>query len=107
MSRLCVGPVLFGLFLLCAPEARGDDEPPIVLSGESSATGKRLAEARKLFAEREWSDGIAILQSVIDTGGNQLVAVDARRALRARRLAQVSLARLPPKARELYRLRAE
>src|SRR6266516_4066834 len=89
-----------GLFLLCSAAARADDLPAVVLPGESAPTGKRLAEARNLFAMRKWGESITLLQTVIDTSGNQLVAVDARRSVRARHMAQVQLARMPPPFRE-------
>src|SRR5205807_483851 len=96
-----------GLFLLYTTAARADDLPPVVLPGESAPTAKRLTEARTLFAMRKWGESLSLLQTVIDTSANQLVPLAARRSLRARHLAHVQLARMPPPFREAYRRRAE
>jgi outer membrane protein assembly factor BamB len=91
----------FWVSLACA-------EPPIVVvPGESRATALRLDEARKHLADRKWADALEELQSLLDSGGNDLVAVDAGRSVRARWLIHAEIAALPPEARRLYRSRVD
>src|SRR5690242_3917595 len=105
MTRRLVAPALL-LFALAAP-ARLDARVAVVLSGGGGPSGKRLDDARKLLAARKTGEGLALLQAVIDSGGNDLVAVGANRAVSARRLAHAQIARLSLKGLWQYRLRAE
>jgi cellulose synthase operon protein C len=96
----------FALALALTP-ARAADPPPVPLPGESRGTASRLAEARKLLAAKKWDDAVAVLQSVLDSAGNDLVPLSPRRSLCARRLCHVLLAGLPPDALRRYRNRVE
>jgi outer membrane protein assembly factor BamB len=97
---------LFSLLLLVVP-ARGEDIPAISFSGESRAASLRLAEARKRLDEHQWSEAIEELQSLLHSGGNDLVPIAPNHSVRAGRLCQIQLASLPAEALRLYRQRYE
>jgi outer membrane protein assembly factor BamB len=97
---------LFPILLLAAP-ARGADEHPDVLSGENRAAAIRLAEARKRLDDRQWSEAIEQLQSILNSSGNDLVPLTPAHSLRAGRLCHLQLAALPAEALRLYRQRYE
>lgn len=97
---------LFSLLLLTA-SARGDGMPAITFMGESRAAALRLAEARKRVDEHKWSEAIEELQSILNTAGNDLVAIAPNHSVRAGRLCQIQLASLPAEALRLYRQRYE
>ncbi len=94
--------LLAGLALPAAAQ-----EPAVVIPGESRATALRLAEAQKHAAEHHWAEALDELQSVLDTTPSDLVAVDARRSMQARRLAHAAIAALPAAALRLYRTRVD
>jgi outer membrane protein assembly factor BamB/tetratricopeptide (TPR) repeat protein len=79
----------------------------VVLPGESRATALRLEEARKLLADRKWPEALEELQSILDSSGNDLVALDAGRSVRARWVIHAEVAALPEEARRLYRGRVD
>jgi outer membrane protein assembly factor BamB len=86
---------------------RADDLPAVGLPGESRATALKLGQAQKSIAEGKWAEGLEHLQGVLDSGGNDLVSVDGRRSVQARRLVHLALAGLPAEALRLYRGRVE
>lgn len=106
MVRTKVASLLVLTVVAVAPIC-GADEPPVVIPGEVRATAVRLAEARKHIDAKEWAEALDELQSVLDANGNDLVAVDARRSLQARRLVHAAIASLPAEALELYRGRVD
>ncbi len=97
--------LLVGLTLAGATHA--DEPSAVVLSGESKATALRLADARKRLDEQKWSEAIEALQAILNTAGNDLVALTPTHSVQARHLCQIHLASLPPEALRLYRQRYE
>jgi outer membrane protein assembly factor BamB len=98
-----------GLVLVVVGLAAGAaaDEPAVAVPGESRATALRFAEARKRIAERRWGEALEELQGILDTNPADLVAVDRRRSVQARRLVHAAIAALPPQALRLYRGRVD
>jgi outer membrane protein assembly factor BamB/tetratricopeptide (TPR) repeat protein len=86
---------------------RAADLTPIGLVGESRAHAARLAEADKLLAARQWTEAVALLQTILDSAGNDLVPVTPTRSVRVRVLCHLRLARLPVEVRDRYRERIE
>jgi outer membrane protein assembly factor BamB len=101
--RLLAAAVL----LAAAGAAAAHELPPVLLSGQSGTTAKRLAEARRLIADKEFAEALPVLEAVLDSAGSDLVALDEGRSVEARRLCHVLLARLPAEALKQYRNRAE
>jgi outer membrane protein assembly factor BamB len=79
----------------------------IGLSGESARTARRLQSIDKAIAEKKWPDAVDELVRTMAEAGDDLVPVDVRHCLQARRLCQLRLARLPPEALRLYRGRVD
>src|SRR5262249_38274990 len=113
MTRLRVPLVVLAALLVSGAflmrPARGADEarPPAVLPAESRPTAGRLAEARRRVAERKWGEAAEELPAVLDAAGDDLVPVDERRSVAARRLCHAYLAALPSEGLRLYRDRAD
>jgi outer membrane protein assembly factor BamB len=113
MARRLVPRASLAALLLAAAlparAARGADDgrPPAVLPGESRPTAGRLAEARKRVAQKQWAEAVDELQAVLDAAGDDLVPVDERRSVQARRLCHAYLAALPPEGLRLYRARVD
>src|SRR5689334_8571174 len=96
----------FALIRFLFPLPLGAAElPSVVLSGESRGTATRLAEARKLLTEKKPAEAIRLLQSVLDSSGNDLVPVTPERSVQARRVCHLLLAGLPKEQLQLYRKR--
>ncbi len=95
------------LLLMLAAPARGEDKQGVILSGESRAASLRLAEARKHLDEYKWSEAIEELQTILNSAGNELVAIAPNHSVRTSRLCQIHLASLPAEALRLYRQRNE
>jgi len=108
MIHRCVLRCLVSILLLILTvPVRGADRQSIIFSGESRAAALRLAEARKRLDERKWSEAIEELQSILNSAGNDLVAISPNHSVRAGRLCQIQLASLPADALRLYRQRYE
>jgi outer membrane protein assembly factor BamB len=95
---------------LCATAAlRAQDR--VVLSGESRAVTGKIADIRQRLTAKKWDAAAALLQSVIETAGDELALVGPDRAVGARVVCHRLLADLPPEVRtevlHLYRARAE
>jgi outer membrane protein assembly factor BamB len=85
-----------------------EDEPQAaVIPGESRPTATRLEEAGKRLAEKKPAEAIALLQSVIESSGNDLVALKGGRSIRARHLAHAALSRLDASGLALYRRKVD
>ncbi|MHB1424993.1 MAG: hypothetical protein ACYC3I_17610, partial [Gemmataceae bacterium] len=93
--------------LLFTTTAHGEDKHPDIVSGENRAAAIRVAEARKHLDEHKWSQAIEVLQSILNSSGNDLVALTPSHSIRAGRLCQIQLASLPAEALRLYRQRYE
>ncbi len=97
------------VLLLLAAGSLPAGEPParVPLPGESAGTGRRLAAADRLAADRQYVAAAEEYARILDEAGDDLVAVDAHLAVPARRLCQLRLAALPPEALRSYRTRVD
>ncbi len=82
-----------------------------MLSGESRAVTGKIEDIRQRLNAKRWDAAVALLQSVIETAGDDLALVGPDRAVQARVVCHRLLAELPPETRtevlRLYRARAE
>jgi outer membrane protein assembly factor BamB len=90
-----------------ATKAAGDDLSRIGLGGESPRTARRLAAADELAAHEKWAEAIEEYLRILAEAGDDLVALDQRHALLARRLCHLRLAALPAAALQIYRSRVD
>jgi hypothetical protein len=97
----------FVLLLLLAPAVAAADFAPAVVPGESRPTATRLQEARKELAAGKWSTGIALLGSIVESAGGDLVPSEGGRSIQARLLCQIEVAKLPAEGLAVYRKRAD
>ncbi len=77
------------------------------VAGEAPATARRLEAADKLASEKKWAEAVEEYQRIIDDAGDDLVPLDGRHSLRARRACHLRLAALPPQALGVYRERTD
>jgi outer membrane protein assembly factor BamB len=101
------------LFLVAAAAlaqpAAAEDEllTRTILAGESARTARRVAAADKLVAEQKWAEAVEEYQRILTEDGDDLVRLDARHCLQARRLCHLRLAVLEPAGLRLYRSRVD
>jgi outer membrane protein assembly factor BamB len=79
----------------------------VAVPGENRATAARLAASAKLVADQEWTQAIDEYLQIQEESGDDLVPLDSRHSVSARRLCQKELANLPPEALRMYRDRVE
>jgi outer membrane protein assembly factor BamB/tetratricopeptide (TPR) repeat protein len=79
----------------------------VVFSGESRAVAGKVEDIRRLIEARKWDAAVTQIQSVLETAGDDLVAVGPDRAVQARVVCHRLLADLPAGGLRLYRARAE
>jgi outer membrane protein assembly factor BamB len=84
-------------------EVAGEDLSRIGLAGESQRTARRLAAADELAAHEQWAEAVDEYNRILSDAGDDLVALDPRHALQARRVCHLRLSALPPAALQLYR----
>ncbi len=75
--------------------------------GENASTARRLAAVDQLVADAKWTEAITEYLHILDEAGDDLVPLDPRHSVAARRLCHLRLAALPPKALQLYRDRVD
>jgi outer membrane protein assembly factor BamB/tetratricopeptide (TPR) repeat protein len=75
--------------------------------GENASTARRLAAVDQLVAESKWAEAITEYLHILDEAGDDLVPLNPRHSVAARRLCHLRLAALPPKALQLYRDRVD
>src|SRR5271165_5268545 len=61
------------------PQAPLADPTPVKLPGESTATARRLAEARKRVEQRQWAEAVDEYQRILEEVGDDLVALDLQK----------------------------
>jgi len=93
------------LLLLLTAGAAPAAEPPtrVPLPGESPGTGRRLEAADKLAADKQYAAAAEEYVRILEEVGDDLVPVDERLSMPARRLCHLRLAALPAEARNPYR----
>jgi outer membrane protein assembly factor BamB len=79
----------------------------IVLSGESPRTARRIAAADQLAAQKKWVEAAEEYQRILTDSGDDLVPLNTRHFLQARRLCHARLAALPLAALRPYRTRVD
>jgi outer membrane protein assembly factor BamB len=77
------------------------------LAGESPRTARRIVAAEKLVAEHTWSEAIDELTRIIREAGDDLIPLDVRHLVHARRLCHLRLAALPAEGLSIYRSRVD
>src|SRR5438132_1833732 len=104
-SALLVGAMM----ALAQPQVAAENEvlSRIGLSGESPRTARRLQAVDKMITDKQWPEAVDELQRIIVEAGNDLVPINTRHCIQARRLCQLRLASLPPDALRLYRGRVD
>jgi hypothetical protein len=106
MIRIHIGCILMALTAVLAPArpglAAGEDLSRIGLAGEVPRTARRLAAADELAAQEKWADAIDEYQRILTEAGDDLVSLDTRHSLQARRVCHLRLAALPPAALALW-----
>jgi outer membrane protein assembly factor BamB len=97
------------LFLLAlAPAGLLGAEPTLaVIPGESRPLATRLQEAQRTLAAKKWSEGIALLASILEAGDNDLIPAEDGRSVQARLMCHLLLARLPAEGLAAYRQRVD
>ncbi len=106
-SRVAAGLLLvwFGL-LASAAHAQGT-LTQIGFPGENTSTARRLAAVEQLVADAKWAEAITEYLHILEEAGDDLVPLDPRHSVAARRLCHRRLATLPPPALQLYRDRVD
>src|SRR5579883_1604688 len=109
MTRSLV-PVVLSVSLLAPSAGRG--APPsgadaATVRGESTQTRKRLTELEQLLRAGKAADAADGLQRVLDEAGDDLISVDGRQYVPARRYVHRFLSRLPAPTLASYRDRVE
>ncbi|HEV3120059.1 MAG TPA: hypothetical protein VGY58_23565, partial [Gemmataceae bacterium] len=99
--------LLVTALLAVAQPAEDDILARISINGESGRTARRLIAVDKLLEDKKWPEAIDELQRILSEAGDDLVPVDNRHCMEARRLCHVRLAALPPDALRLYRGRVD
>jgi outer membrane protein assembly factor BamB len=99
--------VVIGTLVTPFPSAAQVVPGRVSVPGESRATANRLAATAKLLADKQWSEAIDEYLQIQEESGDDLVPLDSRHSVSARRLCQKQLAALPPEALRLYRDRVE
>src|SRR6266404_227637 len=100
-----IGCVLMALTTVLATvrpaRAAGEELSRIALAGEVPRTARRLAAADELAAQEKWADAVDEYHRILTEAGDDLIALDARHSLQARRVCHLRLAALPPAALRL------
>jgi outer membrane protein assembly factor BamB/tetratricopeptide (TPR) repeat protein len=111
MARLLFATLL----VLCLGTAAGISQPTraaeplthIGLSGESSSTARRFAAVDQLVAAEQWPEAVEEYVHILQEAGDDLVPLDPKHCVQARRLCHLRLAALPRAALRLYRDRVD
>jgi outer membrane protein assembly factor BamB/tetratricopeptide (TPR) repeat protein len=109
MSGCCRALIGFAVALALAGSTWAADEElsRIGLGGESLRTTRRVAAADELAAHEKWAEAIDEYNRVLAEAGDELVSLDPRHALQARRICHLRLAALPAAALQIYRNRID
>src|SRR5262245_57425965 len=107
MPRLALLLILL-LTFSTVNEANGDDGTNLAgLPGEVPNTGRRIAAADKLAAQKRWPDAIEEYQRIMSEVGDDLVALSPRRAVQARWVCHCRIAASPAEQLAAYRNRVD
>jgi outer membrane protein assembly factor BamB len=79
----------------------------IGLAGESSRTARRIAAAEKLVTGKKYPEAIDEFQRILHEARDDLVPLDSRHSIHARRLCHLRICALAPEGLRLYRSRVD
>jgi outer membrane protein assembly factor BamB len=79
----------------------------IRIPAESGRTARRIIAADQLAAERKWPEAVDEYQRVLSEAPDDLIPLDKRHSVQARRLCHLRIAALPPAALKIYRGRVD
>ncbi|HEV3204871.1 MAG TPA: PQQ-binding-like beta-propeller repeat protein, partial [Gemmataceae bacterium] len=102
--------MLLMVTMVAGPVQQGKGQAPLTqisLPGENSSTARRLAAIDRLIAEEKWSEAVEETLRALNEAGDDLVPIDGRHAVQARRLCHIRLAGLPENALKIYRERVD
>jgi outer membrane protein assembly factor BamB len=85
--------------LLLAGSVRAD----VAVPGETGSSLRRLSAVDKLIADAQWAEALDELQKILDDAGDDLVPLNRRWSVRARRLCHQRIAALPADVLRRYR----
>jgi len=97
--------VCSSLLILVPTRLLADELGDIVVPGQIRGSAVRLQEARQRLQDGKLAEAIALLQRLVESGGNDLVEVEPGHSLQTRWVAQTMLAKLAPADRAEYRKR--
>lgn len=106
-SRVAAGLLMVWFGLLASPAHAQGTLTQIGFPGENTSTARRLAAVEQLVADAKWAEAITEYLHILDEAGDDLVPLDPRHSVAARRLCHRRLAALPPPALQLYRDRVD
>jgi outer membrane protein assembly factor BamB len=95
------------LLALCPAVLPAAEPSPAVIPGESKPLATRLEEARRALAAKKYSEGIALLASIIEASPTELLPTEDGHSAQGRLLCHLELARLPAEGLALYRKRVD
>ena len=101
------GALVVWLSLLASSAQAQGTLTQIGFPGENTSTARRLAAVDQLVADAKWAEAITEYLHILEEAGDDLVPLDARRSVAARKLCHRRLAALPPPALQLYRDRVD
>jgi outer membrane protein assembly factor BamB len=103
----CRLPVVLLLLLAAGYVVGAEPAARSLLPGESVATSRRLEAADKLAVDKQYAAAAEEYARIIEEVGDELVPVDPRLSVPARRLCQLRLAALPADVIRTYRNRVD
>jgi outer membrane protein assembly factor BamB/tetratricopeptide (TPR) repeat protein len=101
------GALVVWLSLLASSAQAQGTLTQIGFPGENTSTARRLAAVDQLVADAKWAEAIAEYLHILEEAGDDLVPLDPRRSVAARKLCHRRLAALPPPALQQYRDRVD
>jgi outer membrane protein assembly factor BamB len=103
----CILIVTAVLVFFRVSRAADEDLARIALEGEAARTARRLTAADELAAQQKWSEAVDEYYRILTEAGDDLVPLNSRQSLQARRLCHLRLAALPAAPLQLYRNRVD
>ncbi len=104
LGLLCLGGMV-GIAHAAPPEEEALAR--IVIAGETPRTARRLAAADKLADQQKWTEAVDDYQRILSEAGDDLVPLNSRHCVQARRLCHLRLSASPPAALRQYRSRVD
>src|SRR5262249_33184286 len=96
-----------GLSCLLVGLVLAQDSGDVIVPGVSKTASSRLADTRNRLSDKRIFEAAGMLQSLIESSGNELVQVPEGRSVAARWLCHVQIRRLGKAGLGFYRSRVE